>query len=155
MADVRVSWLDPCKIRRYTIVGSDKMLVYDDIDPVNKVVIYNKGVEVPPYSVTEEEFHLSYRHGDGVPYPITWAEPLRVECQHFADCIQSSMEPRSSGRAGLEVVKVLESAQRSLLNGGHRERIEWETESLFGLLWTSNWDETSPSTPSPISMDVT
>ncbi len=121
MADLRVSWLDPCKIRRYTVVGSKKMLVYDDVEPVNKIMIYDKGVQVPPYSDTVEEFHLSYRSGEGVPYPVTWTEPLQVECQHFITCIQNGAEPRSGGREGLQVVKVLETAQCSLLNGGARE----------------------------------
>jgi predicted dehydrogenase len=124
LADVRVSWLDPCKIRRYTVVGSEKMLVYDDIAE-DKVLIYDKGVEVPPYSDTEEEFHLSYRQGDGTPRPVKWVEPLKAECRHFADCIRNGQEPRSSGWVGLQVVRVLESAQRSLLNGGIREDISW------------------------------
>jgi predicted dehydrogenase len=125
MADVRVSWLDPVKIRRYTIVGSEKMLVYDDIEPEDKIVIFDKGVEIPPYSDTEEEFRLSYRHGGPEPYPIEWVEPLRAECQHWLDCIGNGTEPRSSCRVGLKVVKVLDAAQRSLLNGGHQEPIEW------------------------------
>jgi predicted dehydrogenase len=125
MADVRVSWLDPCKIRRYTIVGSKKMLVYDDIEPEDKILIYDKGVDVPPYSDTEEEFHLSYRYGDVVPHPVEWVEPLRSECQHFLDCIREGKEPRSSGRVGLKVVRVLETAQQSLMNGGRRETIQW------------------------------
>lgn len=124
-AHVRVSWLDPNKIRRYTIVGSEKMLVYDDIDTDNRIIIYDKGVEVPPYSDTEEEFHLSYRYGDVVPHPVTWVEPLRVECQHFVDCIRDGTEPRSSGAVGLNVVRVLEASDRSLLNGGRPELIEW------------------------------
>lgn len=125
LADVRVSWLDPCKIRRYTVVGSEKMLVYDDIEPENKILIYDKGVDAPPYSDTEEEFHLSYRYGEVAPYPVKWMEPLRMECQHFVDCIQEGKEPRSSGRVGLKVVKVLEAAQRSLLNGGVQEKVLW------------------------------
>lgn len=125
LVGLRVSWLDPCKIRRYTVVGSEKMLVYDDIEPINKILVYDKGVEVPPYSDTEEEFHLSYRYGDIVARPLNWVEPLRVECQHFMDCINTGTEPRSSGRVGLKVVKVLEAADRSLLNGGTKERIRW------------------------------
>lgn len=125
LADVRVSWLDPCKIRRYTIVGSEKMLVYDDIEPVNKVLIFDKGVEVPPYSDTVEEFQISYRTGGAVPYPIQWREPLRAECEHFLDCIRDGTEPQSSGRVGLKVVQVLAAAQRSLLNGGTREAVSW------------------------------
>ncbi len=123
LANVRVSWLDPRKIRRYTIVGSEKMLVYDDIELENKILIYDKGVDVPPYSDTEEEFRLSYRHGEGEPYSIDWVEPLRKECRHFLECIKDGKEPRSSGRVGLEVVRVLEAAQVSLLNGGGKETI--------------------------------
>ncbi len=125
LADIRVSWLDPCKIRRVTVVGSKKMLVYDDVEPENKVLIYDKGVEVPPYSDTVEEFHLSYRYGDITPYPIQWVEPLKVECLHFLECIRGKKHPRSDGYAGLKVVKILEAAQRSLLNGGLRENIVW------------------------------
>ena len=124
LADIRVSWLDPCKIRRYTVVGSEKMLVYDDIEE-NKILIYDKGVDVPPYSDTVEEFHLSYRYGDVSPYPVKWNEPLRAECQHFLQCIREGLEPRSSGKVGLRVVRVLEAAQKSLLNGGMREDIFW------------------------------
>jgi len=125
LAEVRVSWLDPCKIRRYTIVGSAKMLVFDDCSIDNKILIYDKGVDAPPHSHTEDEFRLSYRTGDGVPYPIQWVEPLKVECQHFLDCIRNGTEPRSSGKEGLKVVKVLEAAQRSLVNGGSAELVRW------------------------------
>jgi len=124
MADVRVSWLDPCKIRRYTLVGSEKMLVYDDIAE-NKILIYDKGVEIPPYSDTVEEFHLSYRYGDVTVHPVDWMEPLKVQCEHFLTCIREGKEPRSSGKVGLRVVRVLEAAQYSLLNGGMRANIIW------------------------------
>jgi predicted dehydrogenase len=124
-ADIRLSWLDPFKIRRYTVVGSEKMLVYDDIEPENKILVFDKGVQFPPYSDTEQEFQLSYRTGDGVTYPINWVEPLRLECEHFIDCVQRGVQPRSNGREGLKVVKVLEAAQASLLNGGGREPIRW------------------------------
>lgn len=123
MADIRISWLDPCKIRRYTVVGSEKMLVYDDVEPENKIVIYDKGVTIPPYTSTEEEFRLSYRTGDAVPYPVKWVEPLREECQHFVDCVSQGLEPRSNARMGLEVVRILETVQHSLLNGNGREGI--------------------------------
>ncbi len=125
LADVRVSWLDPRKERLYTIVGSKQMLVYDDVTPDNKVMIYDKGAEVPPHSDTEAEFHVSYRWGDGVPYPVLWEEPLKLECQHFLDCIRTGAEPCSSGRAGAKVVRVLEAAQASLMNGGGREVVQW------------------------------
>jgi predicted dehydrogenase len=124
MANLRLSWLDPVKQRRLTVVGREKMLVYDDIAE-DKVVIFDKGVEVPAYSVTEEEFHASYRHGEEKVYPLKWVEPLRVECQHFLDCIISGQKPISSGGDGAKVLKVLETAQRSLLNGGVELFIEY------------------------------
>jgi predicted dehydrogenase len=122
MAEVRVSWLDPVKTRRYTVVGSKKMLVYDDIAHA-KVVIYDKGVDRPPFSDTLEEFHLSYRHGAEVSYPILWTEPLRQECQDFVRSILQGTKPRSDGRSGARVVDILEKAHTSLLNGGMRELI--------------------------------
>lgn len=124
MANLRFSWLHPVKQRRLTVVGSQKMLVYDDIAE-EKVVIYDKGVDVLPYSVTEEEFHASYRHGDRTVYPLDWVEPLQLECQHFLDCIRAGSTPRSDGEAGLKIIKVLETAQRSLMNGGVELRIEY------------------------------
>jgi predicted dehydrogenase len=124
MANLRFSWLHPVKQRRLTVVGSKKMLVYDDIAD-DKVVIYDKGVEIPPYSITEEEFHTSYRHGDRSIYPLDWREPLQLECQHFLDSIRTGSSPRSDGEAGLKIIKVLETAQRSLMNGGVELRIEY------------------------------
>jgi predicted dehydrogenase len=125
IANLRVSWLDPVKIRRLTVVGSKKMLVYDDIVNDNKVMLYDKGVEVPPYSITEEDFQASYRNGLESLVPYEWVEPLHVECEHFIDCIRTGSCPRSDGEKGLKVVKILESAQRSLMNGGLELAIEY------------------------------
>lgn len=124
LANLRLSWLDPVKQRTLTIVGSKKMLVYDDIAE-NKVVIYDKGVEVPPYSLTEDEFQASYRHGGEAVYPIQWVEPLRAECNHFLECIRTGTNPRSDGRVGLKIINVLETAQRSLNNGGVELQVEY------------------------------
>jgi predicted dehydrogenase len=124
LVNLRLSWLDPVKQRRLTIVGNKKMLVYNDIAE-NKVVIYNKGVEIPPYSVTEAEFRASYRHGEEVVYPLNWREPLRIECEHFIECIRTGSEPLSSSMDGLRILKVLESAQRSLSNGGVELKVEY------------------------------
>jgi len=124
MANLRLSWLDPVKQRTLTVVGSKKMLVYDDIAD-NKVVIYDKGIDIPPYSVTEDEFHASYRHGEETVYPLEWVEPLQAECKHFIDCIQTGSLPRSDGEDATKVVKVLETAQRSLRNGGVELHIEY------------------------------
>jgi predicted dehydrogenase len=124
MANLHLSWLDPVKQRRLTVVGGKKMLVYDDIAE-DKVVIFDKGVEVPPYSVTEQEFHASYRHGGESVYPLQWTEPLRAECQDFLDCIRTGTRPRGSGEDGLKVIKVLETAQRSMVNGGVELFVEY------------------------------
>jgi predicted dehydrogenase len=124
LANLRLSWLDPVKMRRLTVVGSKKMLVYDDIAD-DKVVVFDKGVEVPPYSITEDEFRASYRHGEETKVPIEWVEPLKSECQHFVDCIRTGATPRSSGEVGLKVLKVLETAQLSLLNSGAELTIDY------------------------------
>ncbi len=122
LANIRVSWLDPVKQRHITIVGSHKMLVYDDIAE-NRVTLYDKGVEAPPYSDTPEEFRLSYRHGPETVVRVAWEEPLRVECQAFVDWIRTGRRACSDAWMGVKVVRILETAQRSLLNGGGREDI--------------------------------
>lgn len=124
-AYIHVSWLDPCKIRRITIVGDRKMVVYDDVEMLEKIRIYDKGVEQPDYTNSYGEFQLSYRSGSITIPCVAPTEPLKVECEHFAECIMNGTRPRSDGRVGLKVVKILESAERSLLNGGICEPINW------------------------------
>ncbi|MDD3827659.1 MAG: Gfo/Idh/MocA family oxidoreductase [Anaerolineae bacterium] len=125
LAHVRVSWLDPSKVRRITVVGSKKMVVYDDVEPVEKLKIYDKGVETPSYADTYHEFQFSYRHGDVVSPAIRMAEPLKEECQHFLQSILEEKAPQSDGRVGLKVVRVLEAAERSLRRGGIPEFLTW------------------------------
>ncbi|MEP7359202.1 MAG: Gfo/Idh/MocA family oxidoreductase [Anaerolineales bacterium] len=121
LATHRLSWLDPVKIRRITVVGSQKMLVYDDIAE-NKVILYDKGVNSPPYSDTLEEFQMSYRHGPEIVVPYVWEEPLRAECCEFLRSIRTGQPGRSDAWMGVRVVRVLEAAQKSLSNGGGREK---------------------------------
>ena len=118
IAFVHVSWLDPNKIRHTTIVGSRKMLVYDDTAPSEKVRVYDKGVTKHPYYDTFGNFQLSYRNGDVNIPRIEESEPLKVECDHFVDCVKRGISPNSDGHSGLRVVKVLEAADRSLKNHG-------------------------------------
>jgi predicted dehydrogenase len=118
IAFVHVSWLDPNKIRQTTIVGSRKMLVYDDTAPQEKVRVYDKGVTKHPYCDTFGDFQLSYRNGDVHIPRIAESEPLKVECEHFVDCVKRGIPPNSDGHSGLRVVKVLEAANRSLRNHG-------------------------------------
>jgi|SRR5215469_954813 len=118
IAFIHVSWLDPNKIRRTTIVGSRKMLVYDDTDPHEKLRIYDKGVSVQRYYDSYADFQLSYRYGDVHIPRVEETEPLRVECEHFIDCIERHQQPRTDGLVGIRVVSVLEAASQSLRDGG-------------------------------------
>jgi predicted dehydrogenase len=124
IAFVHVSWLDPNKIRRTTIVGSRKMLVYDDTAPQEKIRIYDKGVDVHRYYDTFGEFQFSYRYGDIQIPRIEEAEPLKSECEHFAECIRNAATPRTDGLSGLRVVSVLHAANVSLRSGGRKVAVE-------------------------------
>jgi predicted dehydrogenase len=118
IAFIHNSWLDPNKIRRTTIVGSRKMLVYDDIETQEKIKIFDKGVEIPPYYDTFADFQYSYRYGDIHSPRIDDYEPLKKVCDHFIECIKRGMCPLSDGYSGLRVVSILEAANKSLkLNG--------------------------------------
>ena len=117
-AMIHSSWLDPVKVREMTFVGSKRMLVYNDIEPIEKIKIYDKRVEVPPHYDTFAEFHYSYHYGDVYSPFINQMEPLRIECQHFWECIESGREPDTGGNNGLEVVQILEASSESLKNSG-------------------------------------
>jgi predicted dehydrogenase len=117
MAHIHVSWFDPHKIRKITLVGSDKMATFDDMDPNEKIRIYDKGVSVGD-SVVGFEQSLSIRSGDILIPKTPGGEPLRTECLHFLECIEKGTVPRSDGRDGLRVVRVLDAATRSLKAGG-------------------------------------
>ncbi|HKD65784.1 MAG TPA: Gfo/Idh/MocA family oxidoreductase [Candidatus Binataceae bacterium] len=118
IAFVHVSWLDPNKIRRATIVGSRKMLVYDDTALQEKIRVYDKGVTMSPYYDTYGDFQMSYRYGDVYIPRIEEPEPLKVECEHFVDCIIKGRSPKTDGENGARVVSVLEACERSLRSGG-------------------------------------
>jgi predicted dehydrogenase len=120
LAHVHASWLDPCKIRRVTVVGDRKMAVYDDLAPLDKITVYDRGIDVPPYTDTFGEFQLSYRYGDVHSPRLDWVEPLKRECAHFVACARDGGQPRSSGCEGREVVAILEAADRSLHADGAR-----------------------------------
>ena len=118
LAFVHVSWLDPNKIRRTTVVGSRKMLVYDDMAVQEKIRIYDKGVTVQRYYDSYDEFQFAYRYGDIRIPRIEETEPLKLECQHFVDCIARQTAPRTDASSGIRVVSVLEAADRSIRGGG-------------------------------------
>jgi predicted dehydrogenase len=118
IAFVHVSWLDPNKIRRTTIVGSRRMLVYDDTALQEKIRVYDRSVRVEPYYDNYGEFQYAYRYGDIHIPRIEEVEPIKRECEHFVDCIRNNLTPATDGLNGLRVVAVLEAAQRSLRKGG-------------------------------------
>lgn len=123
-ATIHSSWLDPNKIREMVIVGSKRMIVYDDNEPLEKIKIYDKRVEAPPHYDTFAEFQYSYHYGDMLAPYIKQTEPLKVETQHFLDCIKTGKTPESSGVDGLRVIQILEASSRSLKNGGARVEID-------------------------------
>jgi predicted dehydrogenase len=116
MANIHLSWLDPHKLRKITIVGSKKMVVFDDMEVSEKLKIYDKGVGSPSYSTYGE--YLSLRFGDITIPSLKMVEPLRAEAEHFVQCIESRKEPKTGGRDGLKVVKILMAAQQSLKGKG-------------------------------------
>jgi predicted dehydrogenase len=118
LCHVRVSWLDPSKTRRITVIGSRKMAVYDDVESLEKLRIYDKRVDPIRRTDTFGEFQFAYHYGNVVIPHIHFEEPLRLEVQHFADCIQRSLHPRTDGTNGLRVVEAIEAAQLSLRSGG-------------------------------------
>jgi predicted dehydrogenase len=116
-ANIHVSWLDPCKVRRVTVVGSKKMAVYNDLAAEERIRIHDKGVSCPFDAQDLTQPPTSYRYGDiTVPF-VPAGEPLTVEDEHFVQCILTGSTPRTDGRNGLAVVEVLECAQRSLRLG--------------------------------------
>ena len=107
-AHIHVSWLHPSKIRRVTVIGDAKMAVYDDTNPAEMLKIYNKGADIHADPI------ISYRYGEMTVPHIDWIEPLRLECEDFANSIRTGTQPRAHGGIGLEVVRVLAAVQKTL-----------------------------------------
>ena len=123
MAHIHVSWLDPHKVRKLTIVGSDKMAVFDDLEAAEKLRVYDKGAKLSQEYETFAEY-VGLRFGDITIPHVKSGEPLRLECLHFIDCVENRKQPLSDGQDGLRVVQVLDAAQRSLKNNGVPVAIE-------------------------------
>jgi len=122
IANIQVSWLSPSKLRQTTIVGSQKMLIYDDTNAVERVKVYDRGVEFKDPQ-TFNEYTLTYRTGDIVSPHIPATEPLQVEVDHFLECAMTGARPRTDGLSGLRVVRVLEAIERSGRNHSRLEQI--------------------------------
>lgn len=118
VAYVHVSWLAPVKLRRTTLIGDRTMIVYDDVEPVEKIKIYDRGVNVREVDPTFGEFQLSYRVGDVQSPVVSAEEPLALEVQSFLSAMQTRTPPESDARFGLRIVSILEAASRSIREGG-------------------------------------
>jgi predicted dehydrogenase len=133
LAHARMSWLDPRKTRRITVVGSKKMAVYDDLESHEKLKIYDKRVDTVIPTETFGEFQFTYHYGSVLSPYIEFEEPLRVECLHFLECVVERNVPLTDGRNGAEVVAVVEAAESSLKNGGVEVPIVRSPDTLFDL----------------------
>ena len=135
MANIILSWLDPRKSREMTIIGSKKMLVYDDTATTEKIRIFVQGADGPNEYRSFGEFKVSYRSGDMVSPQLDNYEPLREQSDHFVDCIRTGKTPRSDGESGARVVRVLSAAQLSLDEGGQRVAVsDQRVEHVQGFI---------------------
>ena len=116
-AYIHVSWLDPCKVRRVTIVGSEKMVVYNDLALEGKIRVYDTGLEEGANGEAVFGEPVRYRRGDMVSPHLTQQEPLSVQANHMINCIRNGEVPRTDGRSGLAVARVLEAANAALRTG--------------------------------------
>ncbi len=123
MAIINVSWLDPSKTRLMTVVGEKQMATFNDMEPLEKIRVFNKRVEAPGYSDSFGEFQFSFQYGDTCSPWLNQVEPLKAECRHFLECIEENKHPLTDGHNGLEVVRVLEAADISLNNHGQMVKI--------------------------------
>jgi predicted dehydrogenase len=114
IAHIHVNWLAPVKMRQTLIGGSEKMIVYDDIEPSEKIKVYDKGVSVSPKPEALYEMLVSYRSGDMWAPKLDATEALRIETSHYIDCIENNKQPETDGHAGLRVVRLLEAAEASV-----------------------------------------
>ena len=132
-ASVQVSWLDPNKVRRMTIVGSRKMVVYDDVAD-DKIAIFDKGIDTyePTMAFDKPTVSLKYRSGDILLPRIEFVEPIRVQMQHFLECMQTGAAPLSDAANGRDVVAVLEAASQSMQRGGAAVALEAGAAVLAG-----------------------
>lgn len=130
-AMVHSSWLDPRKTREMTIVGSKRMIVYDDVANQDKIRVFDARVEMPPHYDTFAEFHYAYHYGDSYLPCVRQEEPLKIECQHFIDSIVAKTQPLTNAQRAREVVRVLEAASLSLARQGALVNLETMESPVF------------------------
>jgi predicted dehydrogenase len=118
VAHVSVNWLSPIKVRQTFVGGSKKMIVYDDLEPSEKIKVYDKGITLNAPSENAHQFRIGYRAGDMWAPHISTKEALQTEVEHFIECVGTGARPISDGISGLRVVEVLEAASRSIADRG-------------------------------------
>lgn len=130
IAHVSVNWLSPVKVRKTFVGGSRKMIAYDDLEPTEKIRVYDKGITVTDSPEQEHQLRIGYRAGDMWAPHLATTEALYTEVEHFAECIASGRPPISSGLSGLQVVEVLEAACRSIAARGNPVQLRSNLKSL-------------------------
>jgi predicted dehydrogenase len=130
IAHFHVNWLSPVKVRRTLIGGDRRMIVYDDVEPSEKVKIYNKGIALTNRPESKYQLLVSYRTGDMWAPQLETTEALKLEALHFVECLEQSKHPLTDGQAGLRVVRILEAASQSLAQGGRP--VELQDGGLLG-----------------------
>ena len=118
IASVHVNWLSPVKIRHFLVGGSRRSVVYNELDPSERLKIYDRGVDSTPDPESKRRIAVSYRSGDVVAPRLEPIEPLRAMIEHFADCVEYGKTPVSDGEQGLRIVRILSAAEESLAKGG-------------------------------------
>ncbi len=125
IAHVHVNWLTPVKVRHTLIGGSEKMILYDDLEPSDKLKVYDKGISVAPGPEDVYRMLVSYRSGDMWAPRLDNTEALQTEALHFIDCIENNKQPETDGPAGLRMVSMIEAAEKSLRERGRLVEIHW------------------------------
>ena len=125
IAHVHVNWLTPVKVRHTLIGGSEKMILFDDLEPSEKLKVYDKGIDVTPGPEDVYKMLVSYRLGDMWAPQLDNTEALQTEALHFIDCIEHNKQPETDGSAGLRMVKMIEAAETSLRDRGRLIELQW------------------------------
>lgn len=120
LGHIHVSWLDPTKTRKTIVVGSKKMAIFDEMKARDSLTLIDKGVMFDEKFKSFNEF-LQLRFGEETVIPVDTTEPLKLECAYFVECLQLGKEPLSNGKNGIDVLRILAAAERSLKNGGTNE----------------------------------
>lgn len=135
VANIHVSWVDPNKVRELVIVCSDKRIMFDDLNALERVKVFEKGVAPAPNEASSfGEHHFLMRDGDIHSPKIQVSEPLKNQCNHLIDCIETGTKPLTDGQAGLDVVKVMAAVDRSMQRNGMPVLLEIDDEPLNGSM---------------------